>query len=59
MRTCGAAFELPIAQQTAAQLAWETSSVQLDKATEPESRQRYAAEAFGLWGGCGGVMTPS
>ncbi len=22
--------------------------VQLDKATEPEARQRYAAEAFGL-----------
>ncbi len=45
MRTFAAALEAPIAQQPAAQLPWGHIMVLLDKVTEPEARQWYAAQA--------------
>ena len=44
MRTFAAAFEAPIAQQPAAQLPWGHIMVLLDKVTDPEARQWYAAQ---------------
>jgi len=44
MRTFAGAFAAPIAQQPAAQLAWGHIMVLLDKVTEPEARQWYAAQ---------------
>ncbi len=44
MRTFAGAFAAPIAQQPAAQLPWGYIMVLLDKVTEPEARQWYAAQ---------------
>jgi len=45
MRTFAAAFAAPIAQQPAAQLPWGHIMVLLDKVTDSEARQWYAAQA--------------
>ncbi|MDQ2723847.1 MAG: PDDEXK nuclease domain-containing protein [Actinomycetota bacterium] len=45
MRTFAAAVEAPIAQQPAAQLPWGHIMVLLDKVTDPEARQWYAAQS--------------
>jgi len=47
MRTCGAAFGPQLRSKLRA-IGVGHMLVQLDNATEPKARQRYAAETFGL-----------
>ncbi len=54
MRTSGAAFE-PQLRSKLPRIGVGHMLVQLDKATEPEDRQRYAAQGVRARGGCGGV----